>query len=248
MCLIFIALKQHPEYKLIIAANRDEFYQRKTAAAAFWSDHSHVLGGRDLEAGGTWLGVTTSGNPNAPSRGELVSDYLVQNVDPKIYVNDLETKADKYNGFNLLAGDTNQFYYLSNYASELRHLKNGLYGISNHLLETPWPKVIRGKEKMQRLLAHREFTTQDLFDVLFDDTLAPDTQLPDTGVGLERERMLSAMFIKSANYGTRCSTVITVDNDDNITFIERVYDLNSFQSTSGEFKFQVEKYTPLEKK
>ena len=262
MCLIFIALKQHPRYKLIVAGNRDEFYHRKTAAAAHWDDYPEVIGGRDLEAGGTWLGMTTSGkigmitnyrdpkniNPNAPSRGYLVSDYLTKEVNAGDYTHAVAERAHLYNGFNLLTGTPEDFYYISNYGNGIQYLSEGLFGISNHLLETPWPKVVRGKQRLRSILTRDVIQPEDLFEVLYDESFASDGELPDTGIGLERERALSAMFIKSPGYGTRCSTVIMVDQQNNATFIERVFDLSTFQYTSGEFNFKVEKPKALEER
>ena len=251
MCLIFIALKQHPEYKLIAAANRDEFYNRKTAAADYWSDHPDILGGKDLEAGGTWLAMTTSGklsmitnyrdpkniNPGAPSRGHLVSDYLIGKSTPAEYMQQVETNGRHYNGFNLIAGTVDELYYFSNYRNGITRMTTGLFGLSNHLLESPWPKVVRGKEKFLKLL-QKEIDKDNLFDLLYDDLIASDTSLPDTGVGLERERVLSSMFIKSPGYGTRCSTVILVDQKNRVSFSERVFDLTSFQYVERNFNFQ----------
>jgi uncharacterized protein with NRDE domain len=252
MCLIFIALKQHPQYKFVLAANRDEFYKRETAPADFWTDHNHIVGGRDLEAGGTWLGMNLDGkvsmvtnyrdpkniDPNAPSRGHLVSDYLHQDVSAEQYLKNLEPRAKQYNGFNLLLGDVDDLFYLSNYKQGIDHLTQGVYGLSNHLLDTPWPKVVRGKEKFSAML-NSELDTERLFNFLYDDHRAPDNVLPDTGVGLERERALSAMFIKSPGYGTRCSTVILVDNDDQVLFSERVYNTDNFRYTANAFNFQL---------
>jgi uncharacterized protein with NRDE domain len=238
MCLIFIALKNHSRYKLIVAANRDEFYERKTAAAAFWEDHPEILGGRDLEAFGTWLGMTKSGricmvtnfrdlkniNPNAPSRGKLVTDFLLEKSTGEEYLKKVEPRAKKYNGFSLIAGTVDTLYYLSNHKEGLILLNSGLFGLSNHLLETPWPKVEKGKAEIQVLLKSPVIRPEDLFEVLSDDTISSDEQLPDTGVGLERERALSAAFIKSPGYGTRSSTVILVDYNNHVSFHERVYD------------------------
>jgi uncharacterized protein with NRDE domain len=252
MCLIFFALKKHRDYKMIIAANRDEFYNRKTAAAGYWKDHPNIIGGRDLEAGGTWLGMTTKGrismitnfrdpkniNPNAPSRGKLVSDYLVESTSSENYLNSIVPHAKDYNGFNLVVGSVDELFYLSNYSEGVTAMKDGLFGLSNHLLDTPWPKVARGKEKFQKLLSKDSMLTEaNLFDLLFDDTIADDAGLPDTGVGLDRERVLSSMFIKSPGYGTRCSTVILVDHQNNVSFTERVYDLSTFQYSVRNFAF-----------
>jgi uncharacterized protein with NRDE domain len=254
MCLIFFALKKHRDYKMIIAANRDEFYNRRTAAADHWRDYPDIIGGRDLEAGGTWLGMTRSGrismitnfrdpkniNPNAPSRGHLVSDYLVESVAPENYLNNIVPHVKDYNGFNLVVGSVDELYYLSNYRDGITAMKEGLFGLSNHLLDTPWPKVLRGKEELRKTLSNdSKLTKEKLFDILSDDTVADDARLPDTGVGLDRERALSSMFIKSPGYGTRCSTVILVDHQNNVSFTERVYDLSTFQYSSKTFDFAV---------
>lgn len=253
MCLIFFSLNSHPTYKLVIAANRDEFYDRRTAPADYWKDHPNVLGGRDLEAGGTWMGITRSGRislitnyrdpknirPNAPSRGQLVSDYLTGKDSPDEYLDHLEPKAKSYNGFNLIVGTPDELWYLSNYKDGVHKISSGLHGLSNHLLETPWPKVERGKQKMKKLLEHDTIQTQNLFEVLFDDVVASDDTLPDTGVGILRERALSSMFIKSPGYGTRCSTIVLVDKRDQVLFSERVFNLTDFTYTEQEFKFSI---------
>jgi uncharacterized protein with NRDE domain len=255
MCLIFISINNHPTYKLIIAANRDEFYNRKTAAADFWEDKPHILGGRDLEACGTWMAMTKTGkigmitnyrdpqniNPKAPSRGELVSDYLEKDTHGLSYLNLIEPKANEYNGFNLIVGTEDELWYLSNYKKGIEKLKPGLHGLSNHLLETPWPKIIRGKEKLAPLLKEKKIDTKNVFEVLYDSRQAIDENLPNTGIGLERERMLSSMFIKSPNYGSRCSTVVLIDHQNQVQLTERVYDLTSFDYTTRDFNFQLEK-------
>ena len=252
MCLIFIALKEHAEYKMIVAANRDEFYNRKTAAADFWMDQPAILGGRDLEAGGTWLGVSKNGRvsmitnyrdplnirANAPSRGHLVSDYLGGNTPSLKYMQKLETVAKDYNGFNLITGNTDQLHYFSNYREGITTMDNGLFGLSNHLLDTPWPKVKKGKEYVRDIIS-KPFAAADLFQLLYNEQIATDDLLPDTGVGLPRERALSATFIKSPGYGTRCSTVILVDYDNNVSFAERVYDLSTFDFSEKSFKFKI---------
>ncbi len=255
MCLIFFSIKRHSTYKLIIAANRDEFYNRQTAAADFWKDYPNIVGGRDLKANGTWMGMSKSGkismltnyrdpkniNPDAPSRGQLVSDYLEQNIASEDYLKSIESKAGVYNGFNLLVGNSEGFYYLSNYKTGINKVTNGLYGLSNHLLETPWPKVEKGKQKLELLLKSESITSQKLFEFLYDGERATDDQLPDTGIGLERERALSSMFIKSPGYGSRCSTVILIDQENTVEFSERVYDLSTFEYTTKTFRFRIEK-------
>lgn len=254
MCLIFLSLNNHPNYKLIIAANRDEFYARKTSPAHFWEDHPDILGGRDLEAMGTWMAMSKQGkisfvtnyrdpyniNPQAPSRGQLVSDYLLSEESPQQYLGKVEPKGKLYNGFNLVVGSADTLYYYSNYyKSTGDKVQPGLYGLSNHLLNTPWPKVTRGLDKMKTVLSHHEVDPTHLFELLYDDAIAPDEKLPDTGVGIERERMLSSMFIKSPNYGTRCSTILMVDKMNDCYFSERVYDPVTFEYTSRIFEFKI---------
>lgn len=253
MCLVFIALKSHPKYKLIVAANRDEFYNRKTAPAAFWKDHPEILGGRDMEALGTWLAMTKSGkismvtnfrdpkniDPKAPSRGKMVTDFLLDSTSGEKYLETFESQKKKYNGFNLIVGSVDSLYYFSNYKEGVIILNSGLFGLSNHLLETPWPKVEKGKNEIQLLLKSPTIKPENLFQVLQDETRSTDDKLPDTGVGLERERVLSAAFIKSPGYGTRSSTVILVDYTNQVSFTERVFDLTTFQYSSQTFQYKI---------
>lgn len=253
MCLIFISFKTHPQYKLIVTANRDEFYNRKTAQAHFWEDHPHVLGGRDLEAGGTWLGVNKSGKvsmitnyrdlnriiPQAPSRGHLVSDFLTGAYEAKKYMEQVSAKGAAYNGFNLISGDADDLFYYSNYMQSVQAVTPGIHGLSNHLLDTPWPKVKRGLQKMYPLMNEKNPNADAMLDALYDVELANDTELPDTGIGLERERMLSSMFIKSAGYGSRSSTVVMIDHAGTIFFKERVYDPESFDYEEKTFTFPI---------
>lgn len=238
MCLILIAYRAHPSYELLIAANRDEFYDRPTAPLAFWDDSPQVLAGRDLKEGGTWMGITRAGRfaaltnyrdprsvrPNAPSRGHLVSDYL-QGAEPaRGYLDRLASRAAAYNGFNLLLGDETGLYYYSNRASEVQALPPGLYGLSNHLLDTPWPKLQRGRSDLWRVLDHGPEPTPDaLLRLLADRTPAPDTELPDTGVPLEWERWLSPIFIEAPGYGTRSSTVLLVDSGGRARMVEMTW-------------------------
>ncbi len=253
MCLIFLSINNHPTYKLILAGNRDEFYNRKTAAAQFWQDHSGVLGGRDLEAGGTWLAMSRKGkiamvtnyrdpqhiDPNAPSRGHLVSDFLTEPNDAQQYLKNISTNGKRYNGFNLILGDTDELWYYSNYKKEIEKLSRGFYGLSNHLLETAWPKVLRGKEKINPVLGQANIDPEQLFEVLYDDHQAEDQQLPNTGLPLDRERALSSMFIKTEGYGSRCSTVILVSHQNDVIFSERVYDIANFNYTTQTFRFTI---------
>ena len=239
MCLILFAHKVHPHYPLVLAANRDESYARATAPAAFWNDYPNVYGGRDLEQGGTWLGITRGGEiaavtnfrggtaaGDAPrSRGELVANYLRGNSQrPAEYLARVSRDAASYNGFNLILGDLDELRYLSNRGGKMTVIAPGVHGLSNHLLNTSWPKVDHGRKVMAELLhAKTQVLIDGLLDLLAERTVAPDDVLPDTGVGLPRERVLSPAFITSPTYGTRSSTVILVDNHGQVVFIERSF-------------------------
>jgi len=251
MCLILLGFNVHPEYPLIVAGNRDEFYNRPTATASFWSDHPHILGGRDLEGMGTWMGVNTSGHlsmitnyrdlsnikSNAPTRGRLVSNYLISPRGPKEYFHKLDTVAEHYNGYNLILGRPDDLWYYSNISRRVKRLGSGVYGLSNHLLNTDWPKVVKGKAKFSRLISEDQLEL--ILDSLYDDKVADDAALPDTGVGLQKERMLSPLFIKSSNYGTRTSTLLLVSKSGKVTFTERTYDLKAFNYEEKDFSFQM---------
>ncbi|MDR3559870.1 MAG: NRDE family protein [Negativicutes bacterium] len=235
MCLIVLAYRQHPRYRLIVAANRDEFYRRPTAQAAFWSDQPEVLAGRDLEQGGTWLGTTKDGRfaaltnyrdpaavlASARSRGELVSDFLRSRMSPAEYLSQVDQTDRCYNGFNLLVGDTSALLYYSNRTGGIEELGSGIYGLSNHLLDTPWPKVTKAKAALAESVRRDEVASEELFAILGDRTQPPDAVLPDTGVGMEWERMLAPAFIASPEYGTRSSTMVLVAYDGSMQFIER---------------------------
>jgi uncharacterized protein with NRDE domain len=240
MCLISLAWNAHPGYRLVVAANRDEFYARPTAPADWWADAPEVLAGRDLREGGTWMGVTRAGRfaavtnfrdpglaqaAGAPSRGALVADFLRGSADAQAYAHDVAARASLYNGFNLLVGDGGGLFYLSNRAEGVRRLEPGVYGLSNHLLDTPWPKVVRARRAMADALAHAHAAADGwdsgLWEMLADRVIAADDDLPDTGVGSERERLLSAPFIRSDVYGTRASTVLTIARDGEVRLVER---------------------------
>lgn len=255
MCLILIACKSHPAYKLILAANRDEYYDRPTAPVAFWDNAPVVLAGRDLRAQGTWLGITIKGKiaaitnyrdpasntPHAPSRGKLVSNYLSGQQSPADYLDELKPTAGHYNGFNLIVGEKDRLYWYSNRGNMIRNLRPGVYGLSNHLLNTAWPKVIRGKEALKKLLLDEKDPDPDaLFDILADREIPDDESLPDTGVGLEWERMLSPIFITSPTYGTRSSTVLLIDIKDHVTFIERTFNSDPCRSSTIKHEFLIE--------
>ncbi|MCC3648624.1 MAG: NRDE family protein [Bacillota bacterium] len=237
MCLILFAYKVHPKYKLIVAANRDEFYERPTAPAHFWEDHPHILAGRDLRKMGTWMGVTRNGrfaaltnyrDPNEltegkRSRGDLVADFLKGSASPADFMNRASEHRSSYPGYNLLAGNLEELFYYSNVEDRVELLQPGIYGVSNHVLDTEWPKVKKGKEGLTALLDNAEGNlTEDLFTLLQNADSAPDERLPKTGVSLEWERILSPLFIKSDGYGTRSSTVLLMSKDE-IFYKERVH-------------------------
>lgn len=238
MCLILLASNVHPDYRLVLAANRDEFFARPTAPAAFWDDAPQVLAGRDLKSGGTWLGITKTGriaaltnyrDPRsyrhaAPSRGQLASGFLRGSQSAAAYLEFLEREGAGYNGFNLVFGEPGHLCHFSNRAALSSSLAPGIHGISNHLLDTPWPKVTRGKGALERLVATgKTLSPDELFAILADRTFAPDHLLPDTGVGMKRERLLSPLFIASPDYGTRSSTIILIDRENRVTFSERTF-------------------------
>ncbi|MGD2091450.1 MAG: NRDE family protein [Candidatus Aminicenantes bacterium] len=236
MCLIIFAFQTHPRYKLILAANRDEYFHRPTAPAGWWEEAGFLLAGKDLEAGGTWMGITNKGKiaaltnyrgrephkNNTPSRGKLVSHYLLSNVSGREYLEELRAKSDGYNGFNLIIGGMDSLWYYSNRQNKILQVVPGVHGLSNDSLDTPWPKVVKGKQILEhQVLNQPEISWESIFSFLEDTEMAPDHQLPDTGIGIESERVLSSIFIKSPEYGTRSSTVLLVDNDNRVTFAER---------------------------
>jgi uncharacterized protein with NRDE domain len=237
MCLILLAVDTHPEYALLVAANRDEFYERPTARAAFWDDAPRVLAGRDLRVGGTWLGIHGSGRiaavtnyrqgereaEAARSRGRLVADYLTGQGDARAHLGRVEREASLYNGFNLIAGDAEALFYFSNREGRVRRLGPGVYGLSNHLLDSPWPKVTAGKSGLSALLPGAGDPLPGLFALLADSRQAADHLLPTTGVSQEWERLLSAAFIATEGYGTRSSTVVLVGRDRRVVFVERSF-------------------------
>lgn len=223
MCLAVLAIDTLPGVPVVIAANRDEYHARPTAAAAPWKDDPRVIAGRDLQSGGSWMGMTRGGRyalvtnyrdpmsirPHAPSRGMLVQDFLRGDAAPADYAAQIADKGADYNGFNLVVGDREHAAYYSNRGGPPRLLAPGIYALSNHLLDTPWPKLARTKAAFTDILrAAPAPDVEALFDALGDRSIALDAELPDTGIGLERERFLSSAFIVGLTYGTRSSTVM----------------------------------------
>lgn len=246
MCLITFHLQDHPTYKFILMANRDEFYDRPTSPAMFWADEPSLLAGRDLVGMGTWLGVTTDGrfaaltnfrnlemasslSHNKTTRGEIVKNYLTSAVSAEDYLIALHKKKDAYEGFNLLVGDVNGLLHYNNIEQEIKSIPTGTHGLSNHMLNTPWPKVIQSKQALKEYVYRRDVIgANDLFAILKNEEQTNDSLLPNTGVGLKLERALSSSFIQTPDYGTRCSTVIFVDHNNYLTFVERTYQNGEF--------------------
>ncbi len=236
MCLVLVAWKSHPDYPLVVAANRDEFFDRPTQGASFWPEAPELLAGRDLQAGGTWMGITRAGRfaaltnfrdpvsvrADAASRGKLVADFLQERQSAAASLAAVAQKARNYNGFNLLVGDGENLAWFSNVGGAPRLLEPGIYGLCNHLLDTPWPKVEAAKSALGEALAALPDNAV-LFRLLRDDTLHPDDALPRTGVSLEWERLLSAAFVKAPGYGTRSSTVLAVGQDGTTVFDEQTW-------------------------
>lgn len=238
MCLILMSYDQHPVYQMVFAANRDEFYDRPTQPLTLWEDVPGVFAGRDLKSNGTWLGVTRAGRfaaitnyreparhiPQAPSRGLLVSGFLTGSEAAQTYLQRIAARGYQYNGFNLLVGDESGLWYYSNRGNEILRLKPGLFGISNHLIDTAWPKVKKGKAGLQALLAtQKRIHLKDLLKVLTDTSVPPDESLPQTGVGIQWERILSPAFISSSVYGTRSSSLLLIKRNGRIIFVERTF-------------------------
>ena len=238
MCLALIALDAHPAYAVVIAANRDEHHARPAAPAAWWNDG--WVAGRDLSAGGTWLAATRAGrfalvtnvrepgrrDTNAPSRGALVTQVVAEAAAPADAVSNVVTAGAPYNGFNLVAGDLASACWGSNRAPGIRRLGAGIHGLSNAALDTPWPKVERSKAALAAWCERSSNDADALFAMLGDRGIAPDAELPATGVPLEWERRLSAPFIvgDDVGYGTRSSTVVMLGRDGNARFVERTFD------------------------
>lgn len=255
MCLIVFAYDCHPDYRLILGANRDEFRDRPADPAKFWSDAPHLLAGRDRLAGGTWMGITTTGkfaaitnyrDPrqqviNPPSRGKLVSAYLLDtSATPEKYQGVLNRDGEMYDGFNLLYGTMDTLYYFTNRGGSSCVISPGIHGLSNHLLDTHWAKVAVARSRLEIIAQERTIDPERILSALSDPVPFADSLLPDTGVGLDRERMLSPLFIENETYGTRSSTVILVDRSGCVTFIERVFNHCEKSSETHSYTFQIE--------
>jgi uncharacterized protein with NRDE domain len=259
MCLIAVALRADIEFPLIVAANRDEYFDRPAEPARWWEEAANLLAGRDVQRGGTWFGVTRAGRiamvtnfreppsgPRAPSsRGELVTEYLRADVAPGAYLNGLMARRRNYDAFNLLVGDTRGLWYLGHREPSPRLLGAGVHALSNGEMNAPWPKVRKAREALQRALVGRRpgavaALQQSLLSMLADPEPAPETELPNTGVGPEWERRLSPVFVHADGYGTRCSTVLVVRRDGAASFHERTYGRDGRPAGDAIHEFRLE--------
>ena len=258
MCLIAFAWRRHPQFPLVVAANRDEFHQRPTAPASFWPDCPQILAGRDLLGRGTWLGVSGGGRfaaltnlrsarearRDAPSRGSLVSAFLYGTSGPGVYLAEVAQRAHEYNGFCLVAGDGAEMGYYCARDAAPSFLSPGVYGLGNARLDTPWPKVERLKSGLAEVLSRARWRSGELMALLGDRTPAPDEELPDTGVGVAQERIFSSAFVTGAHYGTRSSTVLMLDAGGRVHFTERSFDSGGRESGDTNFSFLVDSRVP----
>jgi uncharacterized protein with NRDE domain len=249
MCLILVAWRAHPDYPLILAANRDEFYARPTQPAHWWRE-PQILAGRDLQAGGSWLGVGIDGrfaaltnyrDPTrvlsaAPSRGALVPETLASSVPLEQWLTHLQTTAAHYNGFNLLFSDGEHLAVFESVAQRGRVLGPGVYGLSNHLLDTPWPKVSHAKSALAVALTQLPDESA-LLELLRDQRQADDAQLPRTGIDLQWERELSSAFVRAGDYGTRCSTIVLMSATGELNFREWSWDASAALTTQVQYRF-----------
>lgn len=252
MCLILLAHRPEAPIPLLVLANRDEFYNRPSEAADYWQESPSMIAGRDLVSGGAWFGVNNQRwatvtnireglrkeEPHRRSRGWLVRDYLLEALSPADYLTSIEATKQEYAGFNLLLGDGNELWYTTNRGTGSKRLGPGIYGLSNHLLDTPWPKVVRGKQALDSMLKRPFFGDDDAFALLADTTRAADSELPDTAIPLEWERALSAIFIATPSYGTRCSTLLMTAADYRQKFVERRYNKTPQKWQQSEFSWK----------
>lgn len=258
MCLIGLAWDAHPKYKLIFISNRDEYYNRPAASIHFWKESPDLIAGQDLEGGGTWLGVTRKGRfaaitnyrdpknikSKAPTRGKLTYNFLAGQDSPEAYLKQIATQAQNYNGFNLLVGDllNEELYFFSNYENKIKKIGKGIYGLSNALLDTPWHKVKKVREKLRKTVMENpeRIESTHLLTTLIDKEIPEDSEVQQIGLTMNWERMLSPMFIESKEYGTRASSVILLDRRNSLLFKERVYKGGDYRQEV--FQFQIESY------
>ncbi len=251
LCVILFAYRADPRYALAVAANRDEYHDRAASPLAFWRDEPQLLAGRDLLGGGTWVGVTRTGRlaaitnyrepsvtprVDAPSRGQLTRNFLSSTEGASVYLNAIAAGADDYAGFSLIVFDGVSLAFFSNRGGPPKELAPGVYGLSNHLLDTPWPKVSRGRERLSASLANGGDPVPELFQILADRSFGEDDELPRTGLSPELERALSPLFVTGEQYGTRSSTVVLVGEHE-IEASERAFSPDASQHGARAYRF-----------
>ena len=253
MCTTLLSLFNHKKFPIIIASNRDEFYDRPTKNLNFWKDHPNIIGGIDEKYLGTWLGISKNGKiglltnyrdpknhrSKAKSRGILLRKFLTENISNNDFIDLLKKDKDQYNGYNIIFGNVNEFFYYSNKSNNCKPLNSGIFGLSNALLDAGWPKVKLGKDRLSKSTQKDIPDIDSIMNILKDTTVAQDDDLPDTGIGIEHERLLSPMFIKSPLYGTRSSIVIMVNYKLNVTILEDVFDNNNNKFIRNKFNFDI---------
>jgi uncharacterized protein with NRDE domain len=253
MCLVLVAWRGDPQYPCVVAANRDELHSRPAAQARWWHTQPDILAGQDLLAGGTWLGVTRSGRfaaltnyrdpeqrrADTPSRGALVTSILKSTDGTAQTLDKLRGIGANYNGFNVIFSDGERLAIYESVRGTGRELEPGIYGLSNHLLDTPWPKVQNAKSRLSEALADLSDPTTVLA-LLRDERPAPDDLLPRTGVSLQWERLVSSAFVRAPDYGTRCSTLLRIDQHRHAWFDEWTWDATGAQigAMSGQFELE----------
>lgn len=237
MCLVLFSYNKTPGYRLVLAANRDEFFARPTAPLHWWTDNNKILAGRDMQDEGTWLGVSPNGNfgvltnyrelpvvgKSFISRGEIVTDFISRSSDPLSFLEKLQKRSSYYRGFNVLLGNVSSLWYYSNRGDGFLEVPSGIHGLSNHLLNSSWPKVERGKMLFSEVLQEKTFNPDSIFEILHDSSRPDESELPDTGIGREWEKKLGPIFITSDIYGTRSSALLTIAENGKITLSERTY-------------------------
>ena len=250
MCLVVFAWNVHPEYRLILAANRDEFHERPAQEMHWWPDQPDILAGRDLQAGGTWLAAAKGGRfatvtnyrePDGPrgkprSRGELVSDFVGGNASPGQFSAAIE--GDRYAGFSLLTADSNELSYVSNRGDKPTSLANGVYGLSNASLDTPWPKLVRARDGLSALVSNAAVNESELLRLMEDRQMATAAEVGNDSLPFELARAISAPFILTPDYGTRCTSTLLWSYDEKILLTEKRFDANGNASGESRFSFK----------
>lgn len=237
MCLIVFAYKSHPEYPFILAGNRDESHDRPSIHLHKWDTSPPIIAGKDKEAGGTWLGVSETGKiaaitnyrdidkirDNTPSRGEIITNFLLSDEQPEHTLKSIENRAHLYNGFNLIAGDIEQLYYLSNHGHSVEPIPPGVHVISNASLNTPWPKAAWALNRLNTILKSDKLDKEQIFEILLNSDRYSQDILPNTGLSKEMEVAVSSVFILTDHYGTRSSSIISIDRHLQLNFSEKSY-------------------------